>query len=111
MLDSMSNQERGREQTRRQPEDDFTIYNRVRVLRQDRGLSQKELAKVLGLNHRTVGYLERQDYEPSHRLVLKISDFFGVPPEAVFSREPFKPFSEYLQSAEHNSGERKQDTR
>lgn len=108
----MSHQERGREQTRRQPEDEFTIYNRVRVLRQERGLSQKELAKVLGLNHRTVGYLERQDYEPSYRLVLKISDFFEVPPEAAFSREPFKSFSEYLQGeSEHKLTEEGQDAR
>ena len=92
-----SKQRRGREQTRRQPEDEFTIYNRLRLLRQERGLSQQELATVLGLNHRTVGYLERQEYEPTYRLALKISDFFEVPVEAVFSREPFKPFSAYLQ--------------
>ena len=94
----MSNRRgRGTEQTRRQPEDEFTIYNRLRLLRQERGLSQQQLAKVLGINHRTVGYLERQEYEPTYRLALKCSDFFEVPVEAVFSRQPFKPFSEYLQ--------------
>lgn len=93
----MSRPQRGVEQTRRQPEDDFTIYNRLRLLRQERGLSQRELGDALGLNHRTVGYLERQEYEPTYRLALKISDFFEVPVEAVFSREPFKPFSAYLQ--------------
>lgn len=93
----MSRQQRGFEQTRRQPEDDFTIYNRIRLLRQERGLSQQQLAKVLGINHRTVGYLEREEYEPTYRLALKCSDFFEVPVQAVFSHEPFKPLSEYLQ--------------
>jgi putative transcriptional regulator len=90
---------RGRgEKTRRSPEDgeDFVLYNRVRVLRQELELSQTELARALGINYRTVGYLERQDYEPSLRLALKISDFFGLPLEAVFSREPFRPLREEI---------------
>jgi putative transcriptional regulator len=86
-----------REQTRKRPDDGaFAIYNRVRVLRQERRLSQRELAEALGINYRTVGYLERQDYEPSLRLAWEISDFFGVPMEAVFSREPFPRMSEQL---------------
>lgn len=74
----------------------FAIYNRVRVLRQEREMSQTELAKALGINYRTVGYLERQDYEPTLRLAWEISDFFGLPLETIFSREPFRPLSEQL---------------
>jgi DNA-binding XRE family transcriptional regulator len=94
----MEKAEGKREKTRKRPEDvgAFAIYNRVRVLRQERGLSQRELAEALGINYRTVGYIERQDYEPSLRLAWEISDFFGVPMEAVFSREPFPRMSEEL---------------
>jgi putative transcriptional regulator len=86
------------EKTRKRPKDGgaFAIYNRVRVLRQEMGLSQRELAEALGINYRTVGYLERQDYEPSLRLAYQIADFFGVPLGAVFSREPFARMSEEL---------------
>lgn len=93
-----------REQTRKAPEDGgaFEIYNRVRVLRQERGLSQTELAEALGINYRTVGYLERQDYEPSLRLAYQVADFFGVPMEAVFSREPFRRMSEQLYGREES---------
>ena len=92
-----------REQTHRKPGDGaFAIYNRVRVLRQERGLSQTELAEALGINYRTVGYLERQEYEPSLRLAYQIADFFGVPLEAVFSREPLPRMSEEL----YGKGER-----
>ena len=94
----MGRSEGKREKTRKRPEGGgaFAIYNRVRVLRQERGLSQRELAEALGINYRTVGYLERQDYEPSLRLAYQIADFFGVPMEAVFSREPFPRMSEQL---------------
>ena len=36
-----------------------TIYNRLPVLRAERGLSRQDLAKALGINYQTVGYLER----------------------------------------------------
>lgn len=80
-----------RDRTSRAPDDAgaFVIYNRVKVLRQEMGLSQMELAEKLEINYRTVGYLERQEYEPTLRLAWEISDFFGAPLEAVFSREPF----------------------
>ncbi len=84
------------DQTRKQDEDGITVYNRVRLLRQESGLSQKELAGVLGINHRTVGYLERQDYEPTISLAWRIAWFFEVPVEEVFSHEPFRSLSEHF---------------
>lgn len=86
------------DQTRKQAEDGITVYNRVRLLRQESGLSQKELAGVLGINHRTVGYLERQDYEPTISLAWRIAWFFEVPVEEVFSHEPFRSLSEHFSS-------------
>src|SRR5215218_8734463 len=73
-----------------------TVYNRVRLLRQDRGLSRKEMADALGINHRTLGYVERQDYRISLELAFRISNFFGLPLEAVFAQEPFPTLSEQL---------------
>ena len=70
------------------------IYNRLKVLRVDRGMSRQELAEALGINYQTVGYIERGDYNPSLELVFRICEFFGLPVEAIFSREPFRPLSE-----------------
>lgn len=72
------------------------IYNRLKVLRVERGLSRQKLAGVLGINYQTVGYIERGDYNPSLELAFRISEFFGLPVEAIFSREPFRPLSEEL---------------
>ena len=72
------------------------IYNRLRVLRAERGLSRQDLAKAVGVNYQTVGYLERGDYHPSLELAFRFSQFFALPIEAIFSLAPFPPLSAAL---------------
>ena len=72
------------------------IYNRISVLRNERGLSRKELAEKVGVNFQTVGYLEREEYNPSLDLAFRISIFFNLPIELIFSTEPMRPLSEEL---------------
>ena len=72
------------------------MHNRLKVLRVERGMSRQELAEVLGINYQTVGYIERGDYNPSLELAFRISELFGLPIEAVFSREPFRPLSQQV---------------
>ncbi|MGO8686917.1 MAG: helix-turn-helix transcriptional regulator [Candidatus Dormibacteria bacterium] len=72
------------------------LHNRIAVLRLERGLSRQALADLVGVNHQTVGYLERGDYNPSLELALRLSEVFGLPVEAIFSRTPLRPMSEEL---------------
>lgn len=72
------------------------IYNRIAVLRAERNLTRQALADALDVNYQTVGYLERGDYHPSLDLAFRISEFFGLPIEMIFSRKPFRPMSEEL---------------
>jgi DNA-binding XRE family transcriptional regulator len=72
------------------------IYNRLAVLRAERGLSRHELADALGINYQTVGYLERGEYNPSLELAFRIAEYVGLPIDAVFSRTPFTPMSAEL---------------
>lgn len=72
------------------------IYNRIAVLRRDRNASRKELADSIGVNFQTVGYLEREEYNPSLDLAFKISEYFNLPVEVVFSTSPFPSLSESL---------------
>jgi DNA-binding XRE family transcriptional regulator len=78
----------------RQPEP--RLHNRLPVLRAERGLSRQDLAAAVGVNYQTIGYLERGDYNPSLDLAFSIAEFFGLPIEAIFSREPFAPMSARL---------------
>jgi putative transcriptional regulator len=70
-----------------------TVYNRLALLRTERGVSRRELADALGVHYQTVGYLERGEYNPSLHLALRIAAFFGVPTEAIFSLAPFPPIA------------------
>lgn len=70
------------------------IYNRLAVLRAERKMSRLNLANAIGVNYQTIGYLERGEYNPSLELTFRISEFFDLPIEAIFSPRPFKPLSE-----------------
>jgi putative transcriptional regulator len=72
------------------------LYNRVSLLRQEIGMSRKELAKQIGVNFQTVGYLEREEYNPSLDLAFRISEVLKKPIEFIFSSEPMKPLSEIV---------------
>lgn len=69
------------------------LYNRIAVLRKERGLSRKELAERIGVNYQTVGYLEREEYNPSLDLAFRICEQFELPVELVFSTKPLRPMS------------------
>ena len=72
------------------------LYNRMAVMRTERGLSRQELADALEVNYQTIGYLERGEYNPSLDLALRVAEYFAVPLEAIFSRKPFRPMSQEL---------------
>ena len=72
------------------PADREVVFNRIPLLRADRGISRGDLAEALGIHYQTVGYLERGEYSPSLHLAMRIAAFFGVPVEAIFSLEPFE---------------------
>ena len=70
------------------------IHNRIAMLRTERGLSRKQLAEAVGVNFQTIGYLERGDFNASLELALKLSEFFDVPIDFLFSLTPFPTLAE-----------------
>jgi len=82
------------------------ITNRLAALRQERGLSREELAEQLQIHPSTVIALERGNYLPSLLLALRISEFFGLPIEAIF----FSPTTHHL-AEERLAGEEEIDAR
>jgi DNA-binding XRE family transcriptional regulator len=72
------------------------IYNRIQVFRNERNLSRQELADLVGVNYQTIGYLEREEYNPSLDLAFRLAEVFGLPVEMVFSTSPMKPLSHVL---------------
>lgn len=51
---------------------------RLSYLRNKKGLSQEELAKILKIAKSTLGMYEIDKREPNHEMTAKIADFFDV---------------------------------
>ncbi|MBJ8342425.1 MULTISPECIES: helix-turn-helix transcriptional regulator [Antrihabitans] len=71
-----------------------SIYNRIAMLRTERGISRRDLAEALDVHYQTIGYLERGEYSPSLQLALQIARYFDVSVEVVFSLDPFPRIGE-----------------
>lgn len=69
------------------------VYDRIALMRTDRGVSRRELAEAMGVHYQTIGYLERGEYSPSLSLALQLAKFFEVPVESLFSLEEFPPLT------------------
>ena len=76
-----------------------TIYNRIAMLRAERGISRRQLADALGVHYQTIGYLERGEYSPSLHLALRIAAYFDVAVEVVFATAPFPRLGDSERSA------------
>jgi DNA-binding XRE family transcriptional regulator len=72
------------------------LYNRIAVLRAERGISRQQLADAMDVNYQTIGFLERGDYSPSLKLALSLAEYFGLPVEAIFSKQPLQPLSQQV---------------
>lgn len=63
------------------------MKNRLKEIRAIRGISQEELADILGVSRQTISSLENGRYNPSILLVFKIAHYFGMPIEDIFIYE------------------------
>jgi DNA-binding XRE family transcriptional regulator len=72
------------------------LYNRIAVLRKERAVSRKDLAEHVGVNYQTIGYLERAEYNPSLDLAFRISEYFNLPVDFIFSTKPLKSMSQTI---------------
>jgi putative transcriptional regulator len=63
------------------------ITNRVKELRSERGWTQQQLAKAVGVSRQSINSIERNRYVPSLPLALKFADVFECATEAIFTLE------------------------
>jgi putative transcriptional regulator len=61
------------------------IHNKVALLRQERGMTQEELASRVDVTRQTIIALEKGNYTPSVLLALKIAKVFKADIEKIFS--------------------------
>ncbi len=63
------------------------MRNRLEELRRQHGITQEQLAELLGVSRQTVGSLENGRYNPSIQLAFRIAHFFGRQIEDIFLYE------------------------
>lgn len=61
------------------------IENRIKDYRSNRGMTQTELAKLVGVRRETIYNLENGKYNPSLSLAWKIAEVFEASIEDVFT--------------------------
>lgn len=51
---------------------------RLKLLRKERGVPQKELAEYLGISIRGYQFYESEDNEPNIKMLMALADYYGV---------------------------------
>jgi len=57
----------------------------MRELRSERGWTQEELARAIGVSRQAVNALETEKHDPSLDLAYRIATVFGEPVETIFT--------------------------
>ncbi len=62
------------------------VYPRLRYLREDADLVQKEVAAMLGIDQRVYSNYETGKREIPTRLVIRLADFYGTSTDYLLGR-------------------------
>ena len=60
------------------------MKNRIEEIRNEKGIRQEELARLMGVSRQTISSLENGRYNPSITLAYKIARYFEMSIEEVF---------------------------
>lgn len=66
------------------------IGNKIKKLREERRLTQKELAEEMGLAQSTIAMIENDKKEGSTKTLKKLADFFNVTLDYLLSEDKEK---------------------
>jgi len=66
------------------------VVNHIREIRLKKGITQVKLAEDLQITRQTVNAIEKNKYNPSLELALKLMEYFDVPIEELFYLEKTK---------------------
>ena len=68
----------------------FIVRNSVRISRIEKDLTQEELAELIGVTRQTIGLIEKEKYNPTIALCLKMSEILAKPLDMLFWLEEEK---------------------
>ncbi len=78
------------------------MVNRLRELRKEKGLTQIELAKLLNVSDRSVGFYETGERDPDTDTLKNLADFFSVSIDYLLCRSNIRVPDKIETKAYHN---------
>lgn len=79
--------------------------SRLRKLRKDKELTQKELGEIIGVSGRVVGYYESDDRFPDGDTLAKIANYFKVTIDYLLGRTDIRTPEPETIAAHHDGDE------
>lgn len=68
------------------------LYQRIRNLREDRDLTQKQMGEILSCSQRVYSNYERGELDIPTEILIKLADFHGVSVDYILNRTDEKKF-------------------
>ncbi len=65
----------------------MSILNRIRDLREDKDLTQSDVAKATGIDQKTLSNYETGKTNPDSYVIIKLAEFFDVSADYLLGRE------------------------
>jgi putative transcriptional regulator len=61
------------------------MKNKIRELRKQRGLTQEELAEIIGISRQAINAIEKEKFDPSLPTAFKMANLFKTTIEDIFT--------------------------
>lgn len=71
------------------------LKDRIKLLREEKGLTQKQLAKILGFAESTIGCYETGKRHPDYELVINLANYFNTTVDYLLCRTNTRKESPY----------------
>lgn len=68
------------------------LYKRIRDLREDRDLTQKQMGEILSCSQRVYSNYERGELDIPTEILIKLADFHDVSTDYILNRTDKKSF-------------------
>ena len=62
----------------------MAIFNYIKDKRQEKNVTQEDLALAVGVSRQTIVAIEKGNYTPSLMLAMQLANFFGISLEKLF---------------------------
>lgn len=69
------------------------LYKRIRDLREDRDLTQKQMGEILSCSQRVYSNYERGELDIPTEILIKLADFHNVSVDFILNRTDNKDFN------------------